>query len=249
MTWVGKTIRTQRTQLRQPKMPSKVLCHPSLDFFFDINWKFDPSWNDQYLFLFHSQQTHQSFNVKCSTMRYYQEITVRIIKRLPIHRLIGRVCVYGRSLLQRRLSSSQQGSKTLNEIDRLSLFDWGDGVPPSGIGIVINILVLEVAGNYFVGVFWFLILPLDHWRSYLVKPWFLVVRSLHSESSSWKLLGVQSILQLKGIVLAYIRHKVPWGTAPSFASLRKLFPSPLWYFRLSKISPLSIYNFNYIGKT
>lgn len=89
----------------------------------------------------------------------------------------------------------------MDEVDG-SLFDRGNGFPPELVGVVIQILFLEVAGHNFEGIFGSLVLSFDSGGAQLVVPDLLVLGPLDRKGSAGELLGIEPVFERDGAILA-----------------------------------------------
>lgn len=84
----------------------------------------------------------------------------------------------------------------------MSLFDRRNCLPSKLIGIVVQVLFLEVAGHNFKGVLGPLILPFHSRRTQLVVPHLLVLSTLNSEGSAAELFRIEAVFQGNRAILA-----------------------------------------------
>lgn len=84
----------------------------------------------------------------------------------------------------------------------MSLFDGRNSLPSKLIGVVVQVLFLEVAGHNFKGVLGPLILSFHSRRTKLVVPHLLVLSALDSEGSAAELLRIEAVFEGNRAILA-----------------------------------------------
>jgi hypothetical protein len=181
-------------------MVSKKFTNPPSWITFKIDRERYASWNNANLSWPYCQFTHQSSDEKCSFVWHDQEIPVRIVKRRIFHRGISAINVNGNSLFHGWLSSTKNWNQPFDEIDLvfLGLRDW---LPSQLIRMVLEIFFVQVTLYDLERVSRFFKLSLGHWRSHLVKPWFLVLSPFHCEGCTAELFCENSMLQFDRVVL------------------------------------------------
>lgn len=84
-------------------------------------------------------------------MRHNQEITVRVVEGCLVHGGVGGVHVNGEALFHGGVASAHNRNQALDEGLFCALFEGRDGAPAQLVGSGLQVLVVEVAGDY-VGV-------------------------------------------------------------------------------------------------
>lgn len=143
-------------------------------------------------------------------VRNNQKITIRIIKRRLFHGWIGTVNIYRYSLLEGRLSCSQNWNHSFDKVN-FSFFHFWNSFPSQLIWMNGQVFFLKITFNNFERISWFFELSLSDRWPHFVKPTFLIFSSFHGKSCSTQLFSEYSHFEFNGAILILIFRDIYVG--------------------------------------
>mmetsp|Transcript_29560 Transcript_29560/g.49707 ORF Transcript_29560/g.49707 Transcript_29560/m.49707 type:complete len:204 (-) Transcript_29560:383-994(-) len=134
VTRVGESVGTDGAQRGQFKVSIEDLAHVAPGISLDVDRESDTTLDDADLLGLHLQEAKLCLDVERSLLGHDEEISIRVVEGLVLHRSVGRVDVDDRSRLDLGISSSCDGLETLDKVHRLSLGHKRRRMPTELIG-------------------------------------------------------------------------------------------------------------------